>query len=74
MNPEIRNLADGGALFVVNHSGGKDSQAMLIHLRQMGIPEDQMLIIHADLGEVEWEGNLDHITRYAGSIPTITRS
>jgi 3'-phosphoadenosine 5'-phosphosulfate sulfotransferase (PAPS reductase)/FAD synthetase len=69
---EIQNEIEAGALFVVNHSGGKDSQAMLIHLRQAGVPESQMLIVHADLGEVEWEGNIDHIRRYAGNIPVIT--
>lgn len=28
----IQSLIDAGALFVSNHSGGKDSQAMLIKL------------------------------------------
>jgi 3'-phosphoadenosine 5'-phosphosulfate sulfotransferase (PAPS reductase)/FAD synthetase len=65
-------LRDKGALFVVSHSAGKDSQAMLIRLRQMGVPESQMLIVHADLGDIEWKGNLDHIKKYAGSIPVIT--
>lgn len=64
-------LRDKGALFVVSHSAGKDSQAMLIRLRQLGVPESQMLIVHADLGDVEWSGNMDHIRRYAGSIPII---
>ena len=62
---------EAGALFVVNHSGGKDSKAMLIHLRAMGVPDELMVIVHADLGRVEWPGNVEHIERYAGSIPII---
>jgi len=57
----IRDMIASGALFVVNHSAGKDSQAMTAHLVNIGIPTSQMLVIHADLGEVEWEGNMDHI-------------
>lgn len=68
----IRSEIAAGALFVVNHSAGKDSQAMLIHLREMGIPERQMLIVHADLGRVEWDGNVEHILRYSGNIPVET--
>jgi len=30
---KVRDLMARGALFVVNHSGGKDSQAMYLHLR-----------------------------------------
>jgi 3'-phosphoadenosine 5'-phosphosulfate sulfotransferase (PAPS reductase)/FAD synthetase len=68
---EIRNEVDAGALFVVNHSGGKDSQAMLIHMKSAGIPESQMMIIHADLGRVEWPGNMDHIRRFSGNLPIL---
>jgi len=69
---QVKELRDLGALFVVSHSAGKDSQAMLIQMRELGIPDDQMLIVHADLGDVEWAGNLDHIRRYAGDIPVKT--
>ena len=55
---------DSGALFVSNHSGGKDSQAMLIHLLEH-IPPAQLLVIHASLGEVEWPGALEHAQRQA---------
>lgn len=51
----INELVAQGALFVVNHSGGKDSQAMMIKLLQQ-VPAAQMVVIHADLGEVEWHG------------------
>ena len=36
---QIQEMRDAGALFAVNHSAGKDSQAMLIALREAGIPE-----------------------------------
>lgn len=58
--PEILRLRDAGALFAVNHSGGKDSQAMAIRLRAI-IPPDQTLIVYADLGDVVWPGTLAHI-------------
>lgn len=60
MLPEIiRNMIDAGALFVINDSGGKDSQAMRIVLRDL-IPRNQVLVIHASLGDVEWPGALEH--------------
>jgi DNA sulfur modification protein DndC len=56
----ILDLIDRGALFVVNHSGGKDSQAMYLALREW-VPVAQIVIVHADLGAVEWAGAVDHI-------------
>lgn len=56
----IQDLIDRGAIFIVNHSGGKDSQAMYLHLRQF-VPKAQMVIVHADLGAVEWAGAISHI-------------
>jgi 3'-phosphoadenosine 5'-phosphosulfate sulfotransferase (PAPS reductase)/FAD synthetase len=70
INQEIQNLIGRGALFVVNHSGGKDSQAMLIALREL-IPAGQLLVIHADLPEVDWAGIGEHITATAGDLPII---
>lgn len=58
--PPINELVARGALFVVNHSGGKDSQAMYLHLREI-VPRNQIVIVHADLGEVEWAGAVEHI-------------
>ena len=52
---EILELIERGALFVVNHSGGKDSQAMYLMLRDL-VPAEQLVIVHADLGAVEWAG------------------
>jgi len=48
------------ALYVVNHSGGKDSQAMYLLLSKV-IPAHQLVVIHANLPEVEWHGTLEHI-------------
>lgn len=50
------------ALVVVNHSGGKDSQAMYLHLtRDLGLPRKQIRVVHADLPGADWPGTLDHI-------------
>ena len=38
----------------VNHSGGKDSQAMMAELIAAGL-KDKLVLVHADLGEMEWE-------------------
>ncbi|EAO5288854.1 phosphoadenosine phosphosulfate reductase family protein [Salmonella enterica] len=57
MNTEIRTLIDAGALFVSNHSGGKDSQAMLIKLLEI-VPAKQLIVVHASLGIIEWPGAL----------------
>lgn len=57
---QVQELIDRGATFVCNHSGGKDSQAMYLALRQV-VPAKQIVIVHADLGRAEWAGALDHI-------------
>lgn len=64
---QILELRDRGALFVVNHSGGKDSQAMLVELRQV-VPADQIRIIHAELPEADWDGLREHIEATAGDL------
>ena len=58
--PDVDELIEAGAIFYVSHSGGKDSQAMYAVLRQR-IPPAQMVVIHADLGRVEWTGVKEHI-------------
>jgi len=63
---ELLDLIERGALFVVNHSGGKDSQCMFIKLRDL-IPADQLIVVQATLGEVEWQGTIEHITNTIGS-------
>jgi DNA sulfur modification protein DndC len=57
---EIDQLINDGAIFYVSHSGGKDSQAMYALLKKV-IPAEQIVVVHADLGEVEWNGVQDHI-------------
>lgn len=61
----LKDLIDRHALFVVSHSGGKDSQAMMIHLINSGVPASRMVVIHADLGKVEWGGAKDIARRNA---------
>ena len=58
--PECRNMIRRGALVAVNHSGGKDSQSMTILLARI-VPRDQLVVVHAPLGEVEWPGTVEHI-------------
>jgi len=47
-----------GALFCHSHSGGKDSQVSLIELLKV-VPKEQVLVIHATLGRLEWPGALE---------------
>ena len=57
---EIQELIDRGFLFVINHSGGKDSQAMASMLAK-AVPAHQRIAVHAILHEVDWEGIPEHI-------------
>ncbi len=49
-----------GALVAVSVSGGKDSQAMTILLART-VSRDQLVVVHAPLGEVEWPGTVEHV-------------
>lgn len=69
--PAVQAEVDRGALFVVNHSGGKDSQAMLILLRR-AIPREQLLVVHADLAGEEWDGTEDHVRATSLGLPVLT--
>jgi DNA sulfur modification protein DndC len=57
---EIQEFIDKGAIFYVSHFGGKDSQAMYALLRNI-VPSSQLVVVHANLGEVEWQGVMEHI-------------
>lgn len=57
---EIASLVEQGAMFFVNSSGGKDSQAMY-HFVRRHVHSSQIAVIHAHLIGVEWEGVLEHI-------------
>lgn len=63
---QVQDLIAAGALFVVNHSGGKDSQAMMIKLLEF-VPRWQLVVVHASLGKYEWEGALEHAEHQAKS-------
>lgn len=66
----IEDLIRRGALFVVNHSGGKDSQAMMIALRAR-VPAEQLLVVYAVLEGVVWDGAVEHIEATIGAVPLI---
>lgn len=50
----------GYDLILINSSAGKDSQAMLTTIVEQadaeGVDRSRLLVVHADLGRVEWEG------------------
>ena len=50
----IPKEAQNTDVIFVSHSGGKDSQAMLSQLIRMGL-KDKIVLIHSDLGEMEWQ-------------------
>lgn len=54
--PEVRHLLDAGAPVVIGTSGGKDSLAVASAIKRH-LPDHPggLLLIHAHLGEVEWE-------------------
>lgn len=58
VSEQIDQLIASGALFVANHSGGKDSQAQMIRLLER-VPAAQMVVVHASLGAMEWPGAME---------------
>lgn len=66
----IEGLVSRGALFVVNHSGGKDSQAMFDLVRRT-VPHNQILVIHAPLEGVDWEGTAQHVEDTTQGFPLV---
>lgn len=53
-------LSDPKCLVVCNHSGGKDSQVMYLRLKNL-VPAERLVVIHSNLGEMEWDGVKEHI-------------
>ena len=53
----------------IDSSAGKDSQVQLdvvVSLADaMGVSRDKLVVVHCDLGEIEWEGTLDLARRQA---------
>lgn len=58
-------------VILVNSSAGKDSQAMLTHLVERAdaedIPRERIIVVHADLGRVEWDGTRELAERQAAA-------
>lgn len=50
---QMQTVMNAQVIFV-NHSGGKDSQAMLAHVMTLGFT-GEVVIVHSDLGDMEWE-------------------
>jgi len=65
---EIQAEIEAGALFVLSHSAGKDSQAMTALLRQI-VPAEQIAVVHAELPGVDWPGLVEHIEATIGGLP-----
>lgn len=55
MKTLLNILRDEKTLVVCNHSGGKDSQAMYLRLKNI-VAAHRLVVIHAHLPEVEWDG------------------
>lgn len=68
---EIKDLIERGALFCVNHSAGKDSQAMF-HYIHKHVPFNQIVTLHAILPMVEWDGVIEHINDTTMGVPVLT--
>lgn len=51
-------IARRDVLFVINHSGGKDSQAQMIEVLKR-VPASRALVVHATLGRIEHHGALE---------------
>lgn len=70
----IPETVQNAQVIFVSHSGGKDSQAMLAQLIRLGL-KDRLVVVHADLGEMEWEPMHGWIERNAFGLPVhIVRS
>lgn len=65
---KLAELVKRGALVVVSHSGGKDSQALLAFVRRH-VPDSQIVIVHATLGRYEWAGVIEHIKATSDGLP-----
>jgi 3'-phosphoadenosine 5'-phosphosulfate sulfotransferase (PAPS reductase)/FAD synthetase len=64
MNPDLSSYD----VILVNSSAGKDSQAMLdflVELADAAGVRDRLVVVHADLGRVEWKGTRELAERQA---------
>lgn len=67
----VSDIINAGGLLAISHSGGKDSQAMTIKIINVGIPMDQIILVHDHLGQVEWPGTIRHIRATGFGLPLI---
>ena len=65
---------------VINSSAGKDSQAMTDYVCRLATNNgvlDRVVLVHADLGEVEWKGTKDlaeqHVKAYGIRFEVVAR-
>jgi 3'-phosphoadenosine 5'-phosphosulfate sulfotransferase (PAPS reductase)/FAD synthetase len=67
LTPDLRQFH----VCLLNSSGGKDSQAMLTDVVEaadaQGVPRDRLLVVHADMGRVEWPGTRELAERQAAA-------
>ena len=68
MSQQILKAMTEAQVIFVNHSGGKDSQAMMAQLIRLGF-KDKLVVVHADLGEMEWEPMHDWIEQISFGLP-----
>lgn len=63
MAHDITPQIQGYHWILVNSSGGKDSQAMLDYVVELcdklGVSRSRIVVVHCDLGRVEWEGTAE---------------
>ena len=69
LTPAVEAALRDGAWVSYSVSGGKDSSAAIIAaeaaLDAIGHPRDKRLMMHADLGRIEWAETLPHVQRLA---------
>jgi 3'-phosphoadenosine 5'-phosphosulfate sulfotransferase (PAPS reductase)/FAD synthetase len=69
LHPDISDTLMAADWIVINSSAGKDSQAMLDHVVEradaLGIPRARLVVVHADLRDVEWPGTRDLAQEHA---------
>ena len=73
IDDKLTQLANQGAIFYVNSSGGKDSQMTFLKVARL-VPREQIQVVHADLGEMDWPDLPAHIEATSGAKPAIVKS
>ena len=72
LTPEVSEALKHGAAVAIGISGGKDSDAMAIalnkYLDEIGHPRDRRVLIHADLGLIEWPETMEWVQKLADHV------